>query len=180
MSQKDKPSQPSMNELYSNQQQMPAAPMGIYGMLPQQNMYNMGPALPPMNMGMTPQINRLTSNMNQMSMASNVQPVMPITQRGMAGGMLPPRQMGQVQGFGGPSASYTTYKGFSWCQFILLVRIPIPPFFSTAYMHCLLWLLSWRRELSSKWSSFGWSKKSLQDLTNRADPSRVNCLLSLD
>ena len=87
--------------------------MGIYGMLPQQNMYNMGPALPPMNMGMTPQINRLTSNMNQMSMASNVQPVMPITQRGMAGGMLPPRQMGQVQGFGGPSASYTTYKGFS-------------------------------------------------------------------
>lgn len=113
MSQKDKPSQPSMNELYSNQQQMPAAPMGIYGMLPQQNMYNMGTALPPLNMGMTPQINRLTSNMNQMSMASNVQPVMPITQRGMAGGMLPPRQMGQVQGFGGPSASYTTYKGFS-------------------------------------------------------------------
>lgn len=113
MSQKDKPSQPSMNELYSNQQQMPAAPMGIYGMLPQQNMYNMGTALPPMNMGMTPQINRLTSNMNQMSMASNMQPVMPITQRGMSGGMLPPRQMGQVQGFGGPSASYTTYKGFS-------------------------------------------------------------------
>ena len=113
MSQKDKPSQPSMNELYSNQQQMPAAPMGIYGMLPQQNMYNMGTALPPMNMGMTPQINRLTSNMNLMSMASNVQPVMPITQRGMAGGMLPPRQMGQVQGFGGPTASYTTYKGFS-------------------------------------------------------------------
>ena len=113
MSQKDKPTQPSMNELYSNQQQMPAATMGIYGMMPQQNMYNMGTALPPMNMGMTPQISRLTSNMNQMSMTPNMQPVMPITQRGMSGGMLPPRQMGQVQGFGGPSASYTTYKGIS-------------------------------------------------------------------
>lgn len=112
MSHKDKPAQPSMNEMYSNQQQMPSSTMGVYGMMPQQNMYNMGTAVPPFNMGMTPQVNMLTSNMNQMTMSSNMQPMMPIPQRGMPGGMLQPRQMGQVQTFGG-SAAYTTYKGIS-------------------------------------------------------------------
>ena len=123
MSHKDKPAQPSMNELYSNQQQMPAATtMGMYGM-PQHNMFAMG-AVPPMNvtvplMGVSPQINMLTTNVSQMTMSSNM-PMMQMTNKGMGrpipmnegmSGMLQPRQIGQVQSFG--STGYATYKGIS-------------------------------------------------------------------
>ncbi|XP_078358290.1 clathrin interactor 1-like isoform X2 [Oculina patagonica] len=111
MSHRDKPAQPSMNELYSNQQQMPTATMGLYGM-PPQNMYAMG-AVPPMNasvpmMGMAPQINMLNANMSQMTVSSNM-PMMQMTNRGM--GMMQPRPMGQMQGFS--SSGYSTYKGVS-------------------------------------------------------------------
>ena len=112
MSHKDKPAQPSMNELYSNQQQMPPATMGIYGM-PQQSMYSMG-AAPPMNMGVpmmgvSPQINMLSTNMGQMSMSSNMPPMM--AHKGMPSGIMQPRQIGQVQSFG--SSGYATFKGIS-------------------------------------------------------------------
>lgn len=118
LSHKDKPAQPSMNELYSNQQQIPAATMGIYGM-PQQSMYAMG-GVPPMNMGVPmmgvpPQINMLSANMSQMTMSSNM-PMMQMPNKGMGrpipmtqgvSSMVQSRQMGQVQG------SYATYKGIS-------------------------------------------------------------------
>lgn len=113
MSHKDKPVQPSMNELYSNQQQVPSATMGFYNM-PQQGMYPMG--MPPMNtnypvMGMAaPQINTMGPNMSQMAVSSNV-PMMPMTNRAM--GMMQPRPMGQMQNFG--TSGYSTYKGISWC-----------------------------------------------------------------
>lgn len=111
MSHRDKPAQPSMNELYSNQQQLPSATMGLYGM-PQQSMYAMG-GVPPMNssvpmMGLAPQINMLSANVNQMTMSSNI-PMMQMTNRGM--GMMQPRPMGQMQGFNG--SGYSTYKGVS-------------------------------------------------------------------
>ena len=111
MSHRDKPAQPSMNELYSNQQQMPSATMGLYGM-PQQSMYAMG-GVPPINssvpmMGVAPQINMLSANMNQMTVSSNI-PMMQMTNRGM--GMMQPRPMGQMQGFN--STGYSTYKGVS-------------------------------------------------------------------
>lgn len=111
MSHRDKPAQPSMNELYSNQQQLPSATMGLYGM-PQQSMYAMG-GVPPMNssvpmMGVAPQINMLSANMNQMTVSSNI-PMMQMTNRGM--GMMQPRSMGQMQGFNG--SGYSTYKGVS-------------------------------------------------------------------
>ena len=114
MSHKDKPAQPSMNELYSNQQQMPTATMGIYGM-PQQSMYSIG-AAPPMNMGvpvmgMSPQINMLTTNMGQMTMSPNMPPMMQMAHKGMPSGIMQPRQIGQVQNFG--SSGYTTFKGIS-------------------------------------------------------------------
>lgn len=111
MSHKDKPVQPSMNELYSNQQQVPSATMGFYNM-PQQGMYPMG--MPPMNtnypvMGMAaPQINTMGPNMSQMAVSSNV-PMMPMTNRAM--GMMQPRPMGQMQNFG--TSGYSTYKGIS-------------------------------------------------------------------
>lgn len=113
MSHRDKPAQPSMNELYSNQQQMPSATMALYGM-PQQSMYAMGGA-PPMNssvpmMGVAPQINMLRANMNQMTVSSNI-PMMQMTNRGM--GMMQPQPMGQMQGFS--SSGYSTSKGVSWC-----------------------------------------------------------------
>lgn len=112
MSHRDKPAQPSMNELYSNQQQMPSVAMGLYGM-PPQSMYAMG-SVPPMNpsvpvMGMAPQINMLNTNMSQMTVSSNM-PMMQMTNRGMAV-MQQPRPMRPMQGFG--SSSYSTYKGIS-------------------------------------------------------------------
>lgn len=110
MSHRDKPAQPSMNELYSNQQQLPSATMGLYGT--PQHMYAMG-GVPPMNssvpmMGMAPQINMLSANMNQMTVSSNI-PMMQMTNKGM--GMMQPRPMGQMQGFNG--SGYSTYKGVS-------------------------------------------------------------------
>ena len=106
MSHKDKPAQPSMNELYSHQQPVPSATMGLYNM-PQQSMYTMG-AMPPMNtnfpvMGVAPH-----SNMSQMTVSSNM-PMMPMTNRAM--GMMQPRPMGQMPSFGG--SGYSTYKGVS-------------------------------------------------------------------
>ena len=110
MSHRDKPAQPSMNELYWNQQQLPSATMGLYGM-PQQSMYAMG-GVPPTNssvpmMGLAPQINMLSANVNQMTMSSNI-PMMQMTNRG---GMMQPGPMGQMQGFNG--SGYSTYKGVS-------------------------------------------------------------------
>lgn len=111
MSHKDKPAQPSMNELYSNQQQVPSAAMGSYNM-PQQGMYPMG--MPSVNtnypvMGMAaPQINMVGPNMSQMAVSSNV-PMMPMTNRAM--GMMQPRPMGQMPSFG--TSAYSTYKGVS-------------------------------------------------------------------
>lgn len=109
MGYKDKPAQPSMNELFSSQPQMPSASMGLYGM-PQQSMYGIGGVQPvntsvPM-MGVAPQMNMLSANMSQMNVSSN----MPMMQsRGM--GMMQPRPMGQMQGFS--SSGYSTYKGVS-------------------------------------------------------------------
>lgn len=116
MSHKDKPAQPSMNELHSNQQQMSTASMGIYG-LPQQSMYSMG-TVPPMGMnmgvpvmGMPQQINMLSTNMSQMTMAPNMPPMMQMAHKGMSSGMMQPRPIGQVTSFG--NSGYTTYKGIS-------------------------------------------------------------------
>lgn len=126
MSHRDKPIQPSMNELYSNQQQMSttAATVGLYGMPAVHQMPNMV-GVPPMNMGvplmgMPPQVNMLTTNMSQMTMSSNM-PMMhmaankgmvrPVSMPGGISNVMQPRQMGQFQSFG--SSGYTTYKGVS-------------------------------------------------------------------
>ena len=125
MSHRDKPIQPSMNELYSNQQQMSttAATMGFYGMTAVHQMPSMV-GVPPMNMGvptmgMPPQVNMVTTNMSQMTVSSNM-PMMHMANKGMVrpvsmpGGIrnvMQPGQMGQFQSFG--SSGYTTYKGVS-------------------------------------------------------------------